>query len=64
MSDLIKVNYYGDRQTTSARSIWEFLGKPHPEFMKWFSRYSEYGFIESRDYRSYRQISRHANDRD
>jgi len=63
-NDLIKINYDSDRMTTSARSLWEFLGKPHSEFMKWFSRYSEYGFNENEDYRAYRQISRHANGRD
>lgn len=64
MNDLIKVNYDSDRMTTSARSLWEFLEKPHSEFMKWFSRYAEYGFTENEDYRAYRQISRHANGRD
>jgi anti-repressor protein len=60
MNELIKVNYNGDRQTTSARSLWEFLDKPHGEFMKWFARYSEYGFVENIDYRAIRQKSRTA----
>lgn len=64
MNELIKVNYENDRYTTSARELWDFLGKPHSEFMKWFNRYSEYGFVENIDYRGYRQISRHANGRD
>lgn len=64
MNNLIKVNFKGDRQTVSARELWEFLGRPHSEFMKWFSRYSDYGFVENEDYRAYRQISRHANGRD
>lgn len=50
MKDLIKVNYDIDRQTTSARDLWEFLGRPHGEFMKWFSRYAEYGFTVDIDY--------------
>lgn len=64
MNELITVNYDSDRPTTGARSLWEFLDKPHGEFMKWFSRYVEYGFTENVDYRPYRQISRHANGRD
>lgn len=51
MNELIRVDYRNDRYTTSARDLWEFLDKPHTEFMKWFSRYSEYGFIENADYR-------------
>lgn len=64
MNQLIKVNQNGEKQTVSARKLWEFLDKPHGEFMKWFYRYSEYGFTENQDYRAYRQISRHANGRD
>lgn len=64
MKNLIKVSYKNDRQTVSARDLWEFLGRPHSEFMKWFSRYSDYGFAENTDYRAYRQIGRHANGRD
>lgn len=48
MSNLIKVNF--ERQTTSARQLWEFLDKPHGEFMKWFHRYCGYGFTENADY--------------
>lgn len=48
MNNLIKVNF--ERQTTSARQLWEFLDKPHGEFMKWFHRYCGYGFTENADY--------------
>lgn len=51
MSELIKIHCDNDRPTTSARSLWEFLDKPHGEFMKWFSRHIEYGFTESIDFR-------------
>lgn len=51
MNNLIEVKYKNDRQTVSARDLWDFLDKPHGEFMKWFKRYSEYGFIEDIDYR-------------
>lgn len=50
MGDLIKVNYKGDRQTVSARDLWEFLDRPYTEFTKWFNHYKEYGFIESLDF--------------
>ncbi|KNF09322.1 putative phage-encoded protein [Gottschalkia purinilytica] len=64
MENIIKINYKNDRQTISARNLWEFLERPHSEFMKWFSRYSDYGFVENIDYRGYRLKSRHANGRD
>jgi anti-repressor protein len=48
LNNLIKVNF--ERQTTSARQLWEFLDKPHGEFMKWFHRYCGYGFTENADY--------------
>lgn len=51
MNELIKINYDNERPTTSARSLWEFLDRPHGEFMKWFSRFCEYGFTENSDYR-------------
>ena len=51
MNELMKINYQNDRYTTSARDLWEFLDRPHGEFMKWFNRYSEYGFVESVDFR-------------
>lgn len=51
MKELIKINYTSDKQTTSARSLWEFLDKPYDKFTKWFNKYKEYGFIENQDYR-------------
>ena len=54
MSELIKINYDVDRQTTSARTLWEFLDKPWTEFGKWFSQYRDYGFIENLDFRELR----------
>lgn len=51
MNELIKVNYDGERQTTSARSLWEFLDKPYTKFTMWFDKYKEYGFVENQDYR-------------
>lgn len=50
MKELIKVNYDVDRQTTSARDLWEFLGKPYEKFTKWFDAYKGYGFVENEDY--------------
>jgi anti-repressor protein len=51
LNELIKINNQGDKQTTSARDLWEFLGRPWSEFMKWFNQYKDYGFIENVDYR-------------
>ncbi|MEG6613726.1 phage antirepressor KilAC domain-containing protein [Pseudoclostridium thermosuccinogenes] len=51
MNELIKINYDGDRQTTSARALWEFLDKPWREFLKWFNQFKDYGFTENVDYR-------------
>lgn len=50
MSELIPIN--PDRQTTSARALWEFLDKPYDKFTKWFNQYKDYGFIETEDYRA------------
>jgi phage anti-repressor protein/phage antirepressor YoqD-like protein len=50
MNELIKITNHGDRQTTSARDLWEFLGKPYTKFTMWFNQYKEYGFIENVDY--------------
>lgn len=61
MDDLIKVNYENDRQTTSARSLWEFLGKPYTEFPKWFNQFKEFGFTENDDYRELRIKIRTSN---
>ena len=52
MNELIKVNYSADRQTTSARDLWEFLDQPYSQFTKWFDQYKEYGFVEGQDYRA------------
>lgn len=51
MNQIIKINYDGERQTTSARGLWEALGKPYSQFTKWFGQYKEYGFTENIDYR-------------
>jgi len=51
MNEIIKVNYEGDKQTTSARALWEFLNKPWGEFLKWFNQFKVYGFAENEDYR-------------
>ena len=52
MNNLIKVNYSYDqnRQTISARDLWEFLDRPYTEFMKWFNHYKEYGFVADVDF--------------
>jgi anti-repressor protein len=51
MMDIIKVTYNEDRQTTSARNLWEFLEKPYSKFTMWFDKYKSYGFTENEDYR-------------
>ncbi len=51
MNELIKITNHGDKQTTSARDLWEFLGKPYTKFTMWFNQYKDYGFIENVDYR-------------
>lgn len=61
MNKIIKINYQNDRQTTSARSLWEFLDKPYTEFMKWFGKYKDYGFTENEDYRELRIKIRTSN---
>jgi anti-repressor protein len=52
MNELIKVNYNDERQTTSARSLWEFLDRPYEQFNKWFDAYKDYGFTENQDYQA------------
>lgn len=54
MDKLIPIN--SEKQTTSARDLWEFLGKPYTEFMKWFDKYKSYGFAENMDYRVIEQL--------
>ena len=51
MNDLIKVTYNGDRPTTSARDLWDFLDKPYTKFTMWFNQYKDYGFSENEDFR-------------
>jgi anti-repressor protein len=51
MNELIKVTYDNNRQTTSARDLWDFLDKPYEKFTKWFDQYRQYGFEENHDYR-------------
>lgn len=52
MNQLIKVNQDGEKQTVSARNLWEFLGRPYEKFTKWFNQYKTYGFTENEDYRA------------
>ena len=54
MGNLISINYNNDRQTTSLRSLHEFL-EVGTRYNDWFSRMSEYGFIENLDYRAITQ---------
>lgn len=53
-NELIKVNYdyQNDRITTSARTLWEKLGRPYTKFTMWFDTYKCYGFVENEDYRA------------
>ena len=53
-NELIKVNYdyENDRITTSARTLWEKLGRPYTKFTMWFDTYKRYGFVENEDYRA------------
>jgi anti-repressor protein len=51
VNNLIKINYQNDKQTTSARNLWEFLDKPYTKFTMWFDKYKTYGFVENEDYR-------------
>ena len=51
MNNLIKVNF--ERQTTSARRLWEFLEKPYNHFTDWFNQYKGYGFTKDVDFRSF-----------
>jgi anti-repressor protein len=57
MNELIKINYNDERQTTSARSLWEFLGQPYGRFNEWFDQFKGYGFVESVDFRSLAEIT-------
>jgi len=57
MNELIKINFNDERQTTSARSLWEFLGQPYGRFNEWFDQFKGYGFVESVDFRSLAEIT-------
>lgn len=48
MNNLIPIN--SERQTTSARDLWNFLDRPYEQFNKWFDKYKNYGFIENEDF--------------
>lgn len=50
--NLIQVKNNGDRQTVSARTLWEFLDKPYRDFNPWFNKYKDYGFEENQDFRA------------
>lgn len=52
MNDIIKVNYNTDQPTVSARELHEFLEVKAP-YRNWFSRMCEYGFEESKDFRTF-----------
>ena len=54
MSNLIPVNYDGERQTVSGRELHEFL-EVGTQYSIWFERMSEYGFSEHVDYQSLNQ---------
>lgn len=51
MNELLKVNYYSERITLSAKELHEFL-EIKSNFTTWFKRMAEYGFIENVDYRA------------
>lgn len=50
MNELIKVNYYSNRQTASARELHEFL-EVETQYTIWIERMVGYGFSENIDYR-------------
>ena len=52
MNDIIKVNYNTDQPTVSARELHEFL-EVKDLYRNWFSRMCEYGFEESKDFRTF-----------
>lgn len=49
MSDIVKVNFEGEKPTMSARELHKFLCVETP-FSKWFGRMCEYGFSANTDY--------------
>ena len=54
MNELLKVNYYNERITLSARQLHEFL-EVGSKYNDWFKRMCEYGFNENLDYRAITQ---------
>ncbi len=52
MSNLIPINYDGEKQTVLARDLCEFLEVETP-FRLWFPRMCEYGFGEGADFTPY-----------
>lgn len=48
-TELIKVDYSGDKPAVSARELHEFLEVETP-YHKWFPRMCEYGFTENQDF--------------
>ena len=52
MNSLIPINYDNDRQTVSARTLWQFLERPYRDFTEWFNQFKTYGFAESIDFRT------------
>lgn len=49
MSDIVKINFEGEKPTISARELHKFLCVETP-FAKWFGRMCEYGFSAKTDY--------------
>lgn len=49
--ELIPIREYGGKQAVSGRELHEFL-QIGAEYMKWFARMCEYGFIEGNDFSS------------
>lgn len=52
MTDLIKVDYSGEKPAVSARELHEFLGVK-TAYKDWFPRMCEYGFADGEDYCSF-----------
>lgn len=52
MTDLIKVDYSGEKPAVSARELHEFL-EVSTDFRHWFQRMCEFGFAEGQDFRTF-----------
>lgn len=52
MTDLIKVDYSGEKPAVSARELHEFLDVS-TDFRHWFQRMCEFGFSEGQDFRTF-----------